>query len=250
MNKYGIYTKDSKRLSHSEIILAERFGNKYCDWFDKYCVSINNIIQPITIRGVRYYIVREKELVMQPIVVNLFGGPGSGKSTLSAGVFSLLKLHGVNCELVTEFAKDLTWEERNVAISNQYYIFGKQHHRLYRLQNKVDVIITDAPLLFNVVYGKLYSNVDDVFFDLVYNLNAEFNNLNFFLNRTKLYEESGRSQTFEEAKHIDEIITDVLEKGSWKFNIVDGDYKGINTITNCVLNYFDKNISTTLCSKI
>lgn len=68
------------------------------------------------------------------LVVNLFGGPGSGKSTCAAGVFTLLKLSGVNAELVTEYAKDLTWEKRHVTLANQHYIFGKQLQRLKRRQ--------------------------------------------------------------------------------------------------------------------
>lgn len=43
------------------------------------------------------------------IVVNLYGGPGVGKSTGAAYVFARLKEAGVVAELVTEFAKDLTW---------------------------------------------------------------------------------------------------------------------------------------------
>lgn len=39
-------------------------------------------------------------------VINLFAGPGSGKSTTCAGVFSKLKLAGVNCEMALEYAKD------------------------------------------------------------------------------------------------------------------------------------------------
>lgn len=42
------------------------------------------------------------------IYVNLYGGPGSGKSTTAAGVVSQLKLLSINAELVTEYAKDLT----------------------------------------------------------------------------------------------------------------------------------------------
>ena len=45
------------------------------------------------------------------LVVNLFGGPGCGKSTLMAGIFHQLKLKGYDCEMVTEFMKDLVWEK-------------------------------------------------------------------------------------------------------------------------------------------
>ena len=52
------------------------------------------------------------------IVCNLFGSPGTGKSTLAAYVFAKLKMLGINCELVTEFAKDKTWENNKTALAN------------------------------------------------------------------------------------------------------------------------------------
>ena len=66
------------------------------------------------------------------IVCNLAGSPGSGKSTLAAYVFAKLKMMGINCELVTEFAKDKVWEKNNEALSNQIYIFAKQYYRMSR----------------------------------------------------------------------------------------------------------------------
>lgn len=53
-----------------------------------------------------------------PIVINLFGAPGAGKSVASAYIFSKLKMKNINCELVTEFAKDLTWEKREFALAH------------------------------------------------------------------------------------------------------------------------------------
>ena len=46
------------------------------------------------------------------IVVNLFGGPGSGKSTFMANLFYHLKCRGVEVVMAPEFAKDSVWEER------------------------------------------------------------------------------------------------------------------------------------------
>ena len=53
----------------------------------------------------------------KPFVINLFGAAGSGKSTAASYIFSQLKMRGIECELVQEFAKDLTWEERKIALN-------------------------------------------------------------------------------------------------------------------------------------
>ena len=87
------------------------------------------------------------------ILVNLYGGPGSGKSTGAAYIFSKLKMAGVNAELVTEFAKEKVWEESKAVFENQAYIFGKQYFRISRCADQVDVIVTDSPLLLSVIYN-------------------------------------------------------------------------------------------------
>ena len=48
---------------------------------------------------------------MKPIVVNLTGGPGSGKSTLCAQLFYILKSKNIDVEMATEYVKDLVFEE-------------------------------------------------------------------------------------------------------------------------------------------
>ena len=49
-------------------------------------------------------------------VINLWGGPGCGKSTTAAGLFSIMKMRGHKVELVTEYAKELTYD-RNLTIT-------------------------------------------------------------------------------------------------------------------------------------
>jgi ABC-type oligopeptide transport system ATPase subunit len=160
----------------------------------------------------------------KPIVVNLYGGPGSGKSTTAAGVFCLLKLHGVNAELITEFAKDLTWERRDKTLKDQLYVFAKQHHKLWRAKDQVDVMITDSPLPLSLVYG-------DIDAKLVMDTFNRFNNLNFFIGRGKKYNPAGRNQTEEESKILDGEIRDLLKTHNIPFTEVAGFYGGVNVIT-------------------
>ena len=172
------------------------------------------------------------------LVVNLFGGPAVRKSTVSAGVFCLLKMHGINCELVTEFAKDLIWEERYKTLKNQQYIFGKQYHKTWRLLGQVDVIITDSPLLLSVVYKPkdcVLSFVNNVI-DTINTLD----NLNIILTRDGEYNEKGRYQNEEQAKELDKKIKQKLLLYNMAWVDLKSDHNGINELAYLVLQKFDR----------
>src|SRR5690625_848398 len=137
--------------------------------------------------------------MVKTLVLNLFGGPGTGKSTMAMHVAALLKWQGRNIELATEYAKDKVWEGSLNVLTNQIYIFGKQHHRLHRLQNQVETIITDAPILLSLVYARDNPELCE----LVKAENAKNNNLNIFLERVKPYNPKGRTQDEAGARKLD-----------------------------------------------
>lgn len=157
----------------------------------------------------------------KPIVVNLFGGPGCGKSTGAAYIFSRLKMIGFNCELITEYAKDLTWEKRFMALGSQEYVFGKQSYRMTRCRDQVDIIITDSPLLLSLFYN---SNpvLGEHFSHVVIDVYNTYDNMNFFINRKKEYNPIGRNQTEDEAKEIDNQIKAFLAEHDISYIEKDG----------------------------
>lgn len=146
----------------------------------------------------------------RPIVVNLFGGPGSGKSTGAAYVFSKLKMLGYNCELITEYAKDKTWEGNTTALSCQEYIFGKQSFRMMRCRDKVDIIITDSPLPLGIFYNE-NPILDHSYEEMVLKVFNSYTNLNYLLIRDKPYNPIGRNQTQAEADEIGDKIQMFLD---------------------------------------
>jgi hypothetical protein len=152
------------------------------------------------------------------LLLNLFAGPGTGKSSTMAGVFSELKWMGVNCEQAPEFAKEKVWEESLGVLKNQIYVFGKQLQAIHRVIGKVDVVITDSPLLLSLIYG---SKESKAFKDLVVEVHNSFDNWNIFLNRKKAYNPSGRLQTEKEAKAIDATILRMLKKNDIPFDRFD-----------------------------
>lgn len=157
-----------------------------------------------------------KEIYMKKaIVINIMGGPGAGKSTLASMLFANLKMNGVSCEYVTEYAKDVVWEKRLNLLNDQLYILSKQYRRIKRVSSEVDVVITDSPLLLSLYYNSQIKDIEDritepVLRSLILELNNKFNNYYYFIERAHKYETKGRYQTEEESNIISAEIKNML----------------------------------------
>jgi hypothetical protein len=172
---------------------------------------------------------REKTLV-----VNLFAGPGAGKSSIRAGIFHELKRRSIECEEAYEFAKDLVWEKRDYTFEDQIYLFAKQYHRIFRLLGQVDVVITDCPILLTPVYDKeKRASLEQ----LVVEEHLKMWSYNVFLHRVKSYNPKGRLKTHTEAKarEIDRDVADVLDKHNIPFEVFDGNEEGKDSIVKKIL---------------
>jgi hypothetical protein len=130
-----------------------------------------------------------------------------------------MKIRNIKCELVTEYAKDMTFEKRTNILSDQLYILAKQNRKLSRLLGEVDYIITDSPLLIGLMY--VPENYFFGFSSLVQEIFDSYENINFFIRRTKPYQTYGRNQTEEEAKEIDSNLLDWLSE--WGYSTIDGE---------------------------
>jgi hypothetical protein len=143
-----------------------------------------------------------------PIVLNLFGGPATGKSTLAALVYAVLKTRHAPlvAELTTEFAKDLIWEGRHVAL-RQAYVLGEQAQRIERAIGQVDVIITDSPVLLSCVYRP--AEYPSCFDEFTFWLHARYPSCNVLLRRPtsrRAFETQGRIHDETQSKRIDQQI--------------------------------------------
>jgi nicotinamide riboside kinase len=164
-------------------------------------------------------------------VINLLGGPGTGKSTTCAGLFSIMKLEGYSVEMVPEFAKDLTWSERKLCLKDQFYVTANQNYAFERLRGKVDYVVTDTSLLLGLIYDQgRYRNFKP-FLKEVYN---SYDNINFFLRRKKKYDPTGRNQTEDEAKNLDLLILRMLSAENIPFVEINADLDAPETIFNII----------------
>lgn len=125
-------------------------------------------------------------------VINFFGGPCAGKSTAALGLAHELKKRWVMAELVTEYAKDLVWDDSAHLLSRQNLIFATQENRVNRLMNKVPIAITDSPLLLSAFYAPV--EYPRSFKQLVFDFFCLYNNVNIFVERSHEYAAEGRIQ--------------------------------------------------------
>lgn len=155
-------------------------------------------------------------------VINMFAGPGAGKSTTAAGLFYRMKKLNLDVELVTEYAKEKVWEESVATLTDQFYITSKQNRRLSRLVGKVEWVVTDSPLLLGAYYNEKYGKSRAGTSGFIVDLFNSYNNINFFIERTKPYQTKGRLGSYEDAIVADTAIKNML-KGQTYHTVKDSD---------------------------
>lgn len=147
-------------------------------------------------------------------VINIFGAPGCGKSTLASGLFYKMKVNGFSVEFVQEYAKECVFEERFKLIKeDQLHIFANQNRKLFRLKDSYEYVIMDSPIILSNVYVQRDSFYNINYFkNLVTSTFHNYPNINYFisLNENFNFENEGRVHSFTESKHLENEIKKVL----------------------------------------
>jgi len=163
------------------------------------------------------------------IVVNLYGGPCSGKSTAAAVVFADLKNHGINAELVGEYAKELIYQGKRWMLGpdgDQKAIFEGQLQRLQNLEaSECAVAVSDSPLLQSLVYARGRECYQEIR-DLALAYEACWSSYHYFINRTEHYSTFGRVHTLEQSLVKDQEIRDLMRELSVPLSEASGGVEG------------------------
>lgn len=183
------------------------------------------------------------------LLINIYGGPSAGKSTIAAGLFSYLNKHfsgAKSVELVTEYAKELTWENRHLTLQKQFYVDGKQFRNLSRVVDAgVDYIVTDSPIMKGSYYAKTYCpEFPKAYHDTLRYFDEVLGPaIHIFLERDGEYQTIGRNEPEEKALEMDRGLRNLLqnEYGSYySFNAgsptIYEDILKIITTTNFIMN--------------
>lgn len=176
----------------------------------------------------------------EPIVINGYGGPGAGKSTACLEITAALKKEGYNAEYVQEYAKELVYEKDMEMLDgspeHQYEILKEQTRRMDRLYDQVDFIVTDSPVMLNIIYNK---QLTPEYESLVNELQGEYINYYFFMERdASNFEEEGRIHNLTESIEKDNEIKDMLQKNEIKYKTYN--HENVNEIVNDAIDFYEK----------
>lgn len=166
------------------------------------------------------------------LVVNIFGEPGSGKTSTAAGLFYQLSINGFQAEVVPEAAKLYAWETlqddtgktlMHPVFEQQIFLLGKQNRSLQSLQGKREIAIMECPLLMGAVYKpeKYFQH----FMPLILEQFNAYNNVNILLERNHTFDPQGRVHSENESNDVRSQLKVLLESNSIA-------YKSIKTHDN------------------
>lgn len=141
-------------------------------------------------------------------VINFFGAPGAGKSTAALGLTYQLKRHWVDAEYVPEFAKDLVWRETAHLLKHQLFVFAEQQLRIDCLKGKVDVVVSDSPLLLSAFYAP--EDYPLPFKLSVFEFFDTYKNINIVVRRSNKYVARGRLQDELESDRLADLMEQFL----------------------------------------
>lgn len=184
---------------------------------------------------------------METIIVNLYAGAGAGKTTAAWNIASELKKKNIVTEYVGEYAKELVYDGRrdllDGSLKNQEMVYAEQKHRIDRLMGKVQVVVTDSPILLSAAYLKDDGSKECADFKSKVISDAKsYKTFSLFINRGKYYEQQGRAHTLTESKAMDNKIKDMLKEN----NIFFGTYyhKTLDVLISNIERHIEKRKET------
>jgi adenylate kinase family enzyme len=164
------------------------------------------------------------------IRIALLGGPGSGKSSQCAHIFSTLKTEHILIEQIQEWVRE-AYNKKLLPSGNpwvQFWIYEEQKKKEDCIPKEIQYIVTDSPTLLSYVYALRYSKIPDDSYLIIKMYENFVNDLRryhyiFVCTREKKYVNDGtRLQTEDEAKDLDKSIIYLLDQHNIKYTVLNG----------------------------
>lgn len=176
---------------------------------------------------------------MKTTIINFYGGPAAGKSTISKLLYEKMQEMQIfeDVAFVNEFATELILRGESHKLKDQMFVTGGQIDKLKTHIGKAPIIITDSPLQLGRVYSSLeqfneVSSLIDATLDNTNEINIVIErNLDF------PFETYGRVHTLEESIEKDKELLFMLESDNKEFLTHKN---GIDSLDMLIENVYEK----------
>lgn len=135
--------------------------------------------------------------------------------------------------MAREIAKQKVWTGQLKSLQDQDYITALQRQEITVLVDQVDVVICDSPLLLGCIYAP--ADYPPSFHEFTKWTWDQFDNLNFYVERTKPFDPNGRKHNELESLAIGNNILNLLEKYMIPYHVIQSD--SVDTATEIVLQH-------------
>jgi len=181
------------------------------------------------------------------VLINIYGGPSTGKSSIAAlmkGLLAVSHENGLVVEAPEEVPKSLVWDENYKKLKDQYFIFSQQLNRIKSLiSGNADIIISDSPPLLSAVYSKYTPDNNDNFIQLIKdenrNIDKNIKTINIYLNRKHQYKNEGRNHNEQTSIKLSKEIKELIYEEYDKKNILEFDSHPL--VAYEIINMLNKN---------
>ena len=165
------------------------------------------------------------------LVINIFGAPGVGKSTLAKNLQEYMSKY--KPALVEEFATFLIKEGRENELENQTFVSSNQAKMLENGFKQSNLVISDSPIDLGIIYNSFNANKNDKessdytfeVHNIVNNANTKYESIDIFIKHDqkseKGYSMQDRVHTLQESKFLEEDISRYLLHYERKPIVVD-----------------------------
>jgi hypothetical protein len=177
------------------------------------------------------------------ILFNIWGAPGSGKTTAATALFLAFKKAHYHVEMVGEQAREHMYSQSTCQLEdNQFLVSASQFERVKRLERfGVDIAIAECPFQQGSLYDEHEIWHDELkamlkkcaeYFDHTHI--AGHSTYNVFVNRAFPYRAGERRETAEEAAAFEPKIREFIGR---PFNLeIKGNDEGLKEMTDWALN--------------
>jgi tRNA uridine 5-carbamoylmethylation protein Kti12 len=171
-------------------------------------------------------------------IVNLMGGPGTGKTSIASGLVYELKKRHISCDAPYEFPKILAWDENHSAIKDQLYVIANQHRGIVKSWGKVDYIILDSPIILSLIYKNYYKGTEypstlykESFDKMVLDIHLQYDNTTILLKRGNgIHNEKERYQNLEQSIDLDNLIKNMMDINELQYTEIEVNDDTVNNI--------------------